>query len=317
MGFLAWYRHLLKCEETLKHPLGIAVGCFFFGLAAGWCNENTSGGAFLLVLFFTISTLLKKEGRGRIKPFMTTAALGVFAGVMAMALCPGIRYRLDVEQEENFSGLAGLLSRIYKITVTVREQLGELFIILVIIMVILVLQRKFLDWKSIVTNSAVIFLLASIATSYALILIPPTTARAHYGAGVFLMAACLNAFAQLERNELFVKTLQYGFVAVLCLWLFTTYFENLVNLYRINRETNERIEMIQEEKNKYGEDAQVVLPQLRPEFDNPYTTAYNSDITEDADSWINLFYEKYYGVDSVIAIPREEWEELYGEGAQE
>ena len=131
------------------------------------------------------------------------------------------------------------------------------------------------------------------------------------------MAAGLNAISQLERKELFVKTLQYGLVSVLCLWLFFTYFENLVNLYRINRETNERIEIIREEKNKYGEKAQVVIPKFRPEFDNPYSAAYDSDLEDDAGFWINLFYEDYYGVDSIIAIPRDEWDELYGEGEKQ
>lgn len=54
MGFLVWYRHMLFRDKPVQHPLGTVIGGFFFGLAAGWCNENTSGGAFLLTLFFTI-----------------------------------------------------------------------------------------------------------------------------------------------------------------------------------------------------------------------------------------------------------------------
>lgn len=317
MGYLIWYCYLLRRMDELKHPIGAAIGCYFFGLVAGWCNENTSGGALLLLLFFTVTALWQKENKKSLKPFMITGILGILSGLMAMVFCPGVRNRLGAIESENFTGFAKILSRIYKITVNVRELFGELIIIFVIVMIILVLQKKFRDWKSIVTNASVLFFVAAIATSYALVLIPPMTARAHYGAGVFLMAASLNAIAQLERKELFVKTLQYGLASVLCLWLFSTYFENLVNLYRINRETNERIEIIQEEKNKYGEEAQVVIPQYRPEFDNPYSAAYGSDMEDDAGFWINLFYEDYYGVDSIIAIPREEWDEQYGEGEQE
>ena len=36
-------------------------------------------------------------------------------------------------------------------------------------------------------------------------------------------------------------------------------------------------------------------------------------MTDDPDFWINRFYEFYYHVDSVTAVPREEWDELYGE----
>lgn len=317
MGFLTWYRYLLKKMDELKHPIGVAIGCYFFGLVAGWCNENTSGGALLLVLFFTMAALWQKEDKKHIKPFVITGTLGVLSGLMAMVFCPGVRNRLGAIGGENFTGLPKILSRIYKITVTVRELFGELIIIFVIVMIILVLQKKFCDWKSIVTNSSILFFVSAFATSYALVMIPPMTERAHYGAGIFLMAAGLNAIAQLERKELFVKTLQYGLASILCLWLFSTYFENLVNLYRINRETNERIEIIQEEKNKYGKEAQVVIPQLRPEFDNPYSAAYNADLEDDAGFWINLFYEDYYGVNSIVAIPREEWEEVYGAEEQE
>ena len=316
MGFLVWYRHMLERTDKWRHSIPVAFGSFFFGLAAGWCNENTSGGAFLLVVFFTGAYLWNQEGRQKIAPFMITSAMGVLTGVMAMALCPGIRYRIGQTEEEVLTGAARILSRIYKITITVREQFGELFIILVIALVILVLQKKIQDWKSIGTNTSVLYLLAAIATSYALVVIAPTTARAHYGAGVFLMAACLEAIAELDRRELFVKTLQYSFVTILCLWLFTTYFENLVNLWRIQREDRERIEIILEEKSKNGAQSSVVIPQLRPEFENPYSTAHDSDLTEDKDHWINSFYEVYYGVDSIIAIPREEWDELYGNGEQ-
>ncbi len=70
-----------------------------------------------------------------------------------------------------------------------------------------------------------LFAVAALATSYALILIPPTTARAHYGAGIFLVIACIQAIVQLDRKDLFVKTLQYSLTAILCLWFLTTYSE--------------------------------------------------------------------------------------------
>lgn len=314
MGFLTLYRYLLKHADTLKHPVIAAIGCYFFGVVSGWSNENTSGGAFLLILFFTAAYLWQKKDKKAVKPFIVTSLLGVASGLMAIVLCPGVRYRLQGVDQENFSGFAGLLSRLYKITVHVRELYGELLMIFVVVMVLLVLQKKLHDWKSIVTNPVLFFLVASVATSYVLVLIPPMTARAHYGAGIFLIAAFLEAVGQLDKKELFVKTMQYGFVGILCLWLFSSYFENLVNLYRIQRESNERIEMILDEKEKSGEQANVVVPQLRPEFDNPYSAAYSGDMSDEPDFWINQFYEEYYGVNEVTAIPREEWDELYGEG---
>ena len=34
---------------------------------------------------------------------------------------------------------------------------------------------------------------------------------------------------------------------------------------------------------------------------------------DDKDYWINLYYEIYYDVGNITAIPRDKWEELYGE----
>ena len=58
----------------------------------------------------------------------------------------------------------------------------------------------------------------------------------------------------------------------------------------------------------------VVLPQLREEFRNPYSNMHDSDLTDDKDYWINHFYEIYYDVGNITAIPRDEWNERYGEG---
>lgn len=345
VGFLVWYRHLLDRENAyVHHPVPTAILGFVFGLAAGWCNENTSGGVFLAWLFFTLIYLMgwrigndekvdldsekgnaegeqnKKPSLGtrirlRMQGYMITSGIGIACGLLAMVLCPGIRSRVG-DSEETFTGIAKLLSRFYKITVSVQELFGEVLIILLIAVVILVLQKKLKNWKETVTNEAVIFLIVSIATCYALIVIPPPTPRAYYGAGVFLFIACIQAINDCDRKEFTVALLKYGLVSVLCLWLMFTYFNNMINLWRINRENNERIEIIQNSSVENGGNGTAVIPQFREEFKNPYSTAHDSDLSEDPDNWINLFYESYYGVDSVIAIPREEWDERYGDNEE-
>ena len=79
------------------------------------------------------------------------------------------------------------------------------------------------------------------------------------------------------------------------------------------REENERIAMIQADKADPNGDGIVVVPKLREAFENPYSNMYLSDLEDDKDYWINHFYEIYYDVGNITAIPREEWDELYGE----
>ena len=37
-------------------------------------------------------------------------------------------------------------------------------------------------------------------------------------------------------------------------------------------------------------------------------------VTENPEAWTNTVTREFYGKKSVVAIPREEWQELYGEG---
>ena len=76
---------------------------------------------------------------------------------------------------------------------------------------------------------------------------------------------------------------------------------------------NERIEMIKADKADPNGDGIVIVPKLREEFANPYSNAHLSDMTDDKEYWINIFYEIYYDVGNITAIPREEWEELYAD----
>ena len=52
LGFVTLYRHFLEAPQKLRHGALAAGGMFLYGIAAGWCNENTSGGGLLLVLMF-------------------------------------------------------------------------------------------------------------------------------------------------------------------------------------------------------------------------------------------------------------------------
>lgn len=315
LGFVTFYRHFLDRADVVKKQVLVAIGTFFFGVLAGWCNENTSGGGLVLVLLFAVNFIWdrKKEGKRAIYPFMISGVAGMCCGLLGMVTAPGVRNRSQMMGDEEYTGLVGLLSRVYKTTVTVRELFFELFVILIIALVILFLQKKIKGWMDIRRNESVLFLIAAAATAYALILIPTPTDRAFFGAGIFLMIAVIQAIVDGADKELALQTATYSLVSVLCLWLFFAYMENLVNLARIYREENERIEMIKADKADPNGDGIVIVPQLREAFANPYSNMHESDMTDDKNYWINIFYEIYYDVGNITAIPRDEWEEKYAD----
>lgn len=315
LGFITFYRHFLNHPEKIKHAVPLTVGSFFFGVLAGWCNENTSGGGLLLVLLFAVNFWWdqKKACRKSLYPFMVSGILGMCCGMLGMISAPGIRNRSDTMSEGAYTGIVGLLSRTYKITINIRELFLPVILITTIVIVFLVLQKKLLEWRQIRRSETVLFLLAAAATGYALAIAPTPANRAFFGAGIFLFIACIQGIVDVTDQELIVKAAKYSLVSTLCVWLFFTYMDQLVNLARIYREEHERVEMIKADKADPNGDGIVVVPQLREAFQSPYSNAHESDLQDDKDYWINLFYEVYYDVGNITAIPREEWEELYGE----
>ena len=318
LAFFTLYRHFLEREEAVRHQGTLALLLFLFGIAAGWCNENTSGGGLLLVLMYSLNFWWekRKEKQKGIYPFMIAGVTGMCLGILGMIAAPGVRKRSATMSEDQYTGLVGLLSRIYKTTVSVRKLFFALLVVITILFVILVLQKKLKTWTQIRTNDSVLFAVAFVATSYVLALIPTPQNRAFFGAGVFLMTACIQGIVDIREDETVISAIKYSLVSILCLWLFFTYVENLVNLARIYREENERIELIRADKADPEGDGIVVIPQYREAFRTPFSVAHDSDLTEDKDYWINLFYEVYYDVGNITAIPRDEWDEFYGDKEQ-
>ena len=316
LSFFTLYRYFLEKEEAVRHQGILALLFLLFGIAAGWCNENTSGGGLLLVLMYSLNFWWekRKEKQKGIYPFMIAGVTGMCLGILGMIAAPGVRKRSATMSEDQYTGLVGLLSRIYKTTVSIRELFFALLVVITILFVILVLQKKLKTWTQIRTNDSVLFAVAFVATSYVLALIPTPQNRAFFGAGVFLMIACIQGIVDIGQDEMVISAIKYSLVSILCLWLFFTYMENLVNLARIYREENERIELIKADKADPEGDGIVVIPQYREAFRTPFSNAHDSDLTEDKDYWINLFYEVYYDVGNITAIPRDEWNARYGDG---
>ncbi len=314
LGFVTFYRKLLNTEK-IKHPVLSVIALVLLGVAAGMSNENTSGGAFLLVLFFTVNKILTNKEHGirvknSIRPHMIAAHLSILLGLALLVLGPGARNRKEVVDTSNFTGIVKYASHFYKITASLYEIFAGLFILIIIAIVILAVQKKFASFRDVRNHPGIVFLTAGILVCYAMVVIEPTSDRVYFGASVFFIIAFLNLLQSIDLKENFCRVLRYALISVLCFWFFFTYVENLVNLARINREENERIEIL-EKAAESGNIDDVVVPKYRPEWDNPYTTAYKNDMEDDAFYWINTFYAEYHGINGVYAVPRDEWEENY------
>lgn len=310
LGLTTLYRKALN-NPTLRHPVLAALLFLILGVVAGISNENTSGGAVLLLLIYTLEKILKNKKnnisiKNSIKLYMITAIGGTIIGLFLLVFGQGSQNRKGGMSDGNFTGFAGLLSHIYKISVSMKELFTPLIMIIVVAIVILCVQHYYHSFMDILSDEGCVFMFVGIAVCYVMAVIDPSQNRVYFGGSIFFIAAAVSFIQNIRYTEEIYKVLRYSLTAILCLVAAYTCCISLINLFRINREENERIALIKEAAAN-GE-YEVVVPNYRPQFETPYSTAYENDMTDDPDYWINIFYENYYGVGRIIAIPRAEFD---------
>lgn len=277
------------------------------GTAAGWCNENTSGGCLLALL---IAAAVRKRRGARVPlPFLAGLA-GNAAGLALMVLSPGERLRASYATDENYSGLLGLLARFQKITLTIREYYGVLLAVLLVTAVILRVQNNRRGLKR-TALCGFLFL----ATSYALIAARQTQPRAFFGAGLFLILGIAGGIREvMQDREKLIQAAFWSLLWVLLLQFAFVYADNATNVGRIWRDERNRVAYIREQA-ALGR-SELTVPMVHTDFYNDYSAIEKMEMTDDPDYWINVFYEEYYGIASIRAIPYEEWEELQATDAE-
>ncbi len=299
MGFITCFRYFLKKEEQIKKPILVAILMLLLGVIAGWCNENTSGGGILLVLLF--SYLFWKQKK-KVYIWMYAGVLGQIVGFLFMILAPGTENRKQY-MEEIHTGLYAIASRWLKCTITIRDNFWILLAIFVVVFVFVRLQK--VQWRTNLNSS--VFFFAFLATCYALVLTPEPVVRAYFGAGIFLTTAVVQGIVDVTEQDIYVRTIKMSAIILFALSMFFTYLESGANLARIYRECEERSTYITEQAAAGEKD--ITVPMLRPDFETIYSDAYNSDLEEDSGYWINVAFASYYGVNSISAVPREDWTE--------
>ncbi len=343
MGYLTLFRQGIHQERVKKTGVRKILFCpiiFLLGILAGWCNENTSGGGILMVLLMVGYEVVRNRKsndlgqsadavtssperkniaaswRQTIRPWMICGFMGQCIGFLFMLLAPGNMVRAGFQTEEH-SGWFAYVSRFQKIILAIRENFLILLVLVIVLLVIIWYQdkktvnsiedakdvRKFCQFN----HNAINWLITFAATCFALILTTEPMPRAYFGAGIFLMVAAAQLFVNVTEREKAFAALKSSLIAVGVLIFFFQYVESGAHLMRIYREFEERDAYLTQKAEEGA--VEVTIPMLRPDFDNPYTYAYDSDVEEEKEYWINIAYAGYYGLDWVSGVPREEWTE--------
>lgn len=305
LGFVTLLRKAVR--ENWKKGIGFSIGIFFFGLAAGWCNENTSGGVILFILLMILWKWYENKNFSAVRSYMVTGLIGAVIGFITMIASPGNRSRAEVTEEAH-TGLLALMARFLKITINIKDY----YLILVFVYVVIAIaiayrtgnKKKFFESAA----GMLLFGFLFLATVYALIAVPDSHIRTYYGASLFLMTAIVSGFAWIANEgfkEDLVQIMATSLVTLFGIFLIFTYVTEGANLARIKREFNERDAYLAEMAK--GEEMVIEAPMLRPNWKTRFSAAYEADITEDKFNWLNMFYSEHYGLWYIIGVDRESW----------
>lgn len=167
----------------------------FGGFLAGWCNENTSGGAILFSIILVGIFTIKKV---KLQRWMFG---GIFCSLISftfMILSPGNAQRKTYFLDDR-AWYNQLISHFQLITNNIFNNYKYLFFVIAIVTVVTLvfhMSRKYLVLSG-------VYLLTSIAIFYALILSPANNGRAFFGGSVFLIITCVSLFSEImvQRTE--------------------------------------------------------------------------------------------------------------------
>lgn len=322
LGFMTLAEKLHEKEvrtgKTLKN-IPVFIGFFVFGVAAGWCNENTSGAALLFILYLHVRCRIRT---GKLSPLLLCAAAGNIAGLFIMVSAPGNAIRSSYRTELH-SGLVGLSARFMNITMTIRDYFFILIVVFFAEMIVLILQAQDGRDKDLKKRleRPLLFAFLFLAASYALLLTSATQPRAFFGAGLFLLVAVIQGMQECMLSEkqagksVLMRSACWSVLAFLLLHFTFTYIECGGNLVRIKRDVNERFAYIEEQKAAGEED--ITVAQVHPSFFNDYSAIEEMELSEAWQYWTNVGYAEYFEVSTVCAIPYDDWAVMTGRETQE
>lgn len=302
LGFITCLRYFLDTNRVIKRKVFVSFFLFILGCLAGWCNENTSGGAILIAFLFLFRYFTQNK---KFPLWAYTGFAGLLSGFLIMVLAPGNKARGTLMlAEEAHSGLIAYVSRFLKIS----KAINSYMMIYVCIIVVLGTYLIYNGLKVKELYTIIIFGFAGLATCYVLILTPEPMPRAYFGANIFFTIAAINCINMIKKDNIALYSLKTGVIIAATIWMFLSYMENGANLARIQREVNEREEYILEQTS-VGND-NLTLPMIRTEFETKYSFIYQNDISTDKDFWINEVFRMRYGIKTLKVVTRDEWDKI-------
>lgn len=280
-------RFLQGKSEKWSKP--IAAGFLLFSFFAGSYSETVSAAViFVAVQLIVLDVLYNKR---KISVYNVASVSAAFLGYVSIYLAPAQWMNKSVAMS-----VKSLFNNI--ITATERyESFGVLAVIYVVLLVVCICEKT--DGKTIWLS--LVFVLGSLAANYIMVLAGYYPERSAVGAVVLLIVAdgiLVVCTAKTERYQAAAVSMLLVLLLVTTPHLLKGVRDVATTWLRISE--NEAIILESREKGDLDVDLPVFYPATK------YSVIYDAKYLdmENPESWPNRAMAKYYGVNSIIGIPR-------------
>ena len=288
--FIKSYYSDTSGESKLK---GFAL--FFFGIIAGWTNENMC----MALIFFIVAlfVLLYIEKR-KIPLWMKLGLLGVIIGAAFMLLAPGnyVRIERDFSWQNNLSFLGLMYNRMKNMMAIFMPYLFPM--VIVYILAIFVHQKYTAKSNESLKKIrlSLLFLTSSAVGFAAMIASPTFPLRATFGVVTFLIIAVCILLANIHLSKNYIKIIGYMILAIGVLFFAYDAYKKYSTIRHVRGIFDEREAYVLEQKSKGI---------VNVTFTETYSVEdkyWLFDFSEDENNWLNQQYRKYLGIESVKTI---------------
>ena len=311
LSFLyVYHREIIEEHVFTKTKLMIFL-MFALGILAGWCNENTSGGALLIVLGYLGWQFYTKR---KLSLWMFTGVAGNAIGLALMALAPGNKIRATYFARSTWSLPRKAMTGI----ITIFEQMKENLSLFLVILILLLVLYAYISQDKKRVYLSVVYFISGMATMLVLAISPAALdyGRSYYGAVLFLIIAFSMSLPNYKVNIRFSPIYSVLYVILVC-----TFFMNVMvgvsDVFLSKLDLTKQYSYLVEQEKKGN------INNVFPDISYSNTTKYSaysnhlSHVKTNSDAQVNRSVAKYYGLESVRSVSEKDWDNIYRNGNPE
>lgn len=311
LSFLLPYHRYIHDRKQPKSPRLWFVLMLVGGILAGWCSENTSGGALLLVI---CALCYCKYHKYKIPVWMFSGLSGIVIGLIGLVAAPGNYVRMQRIIDKGTPGagrdLFATASRFFRCTRFIYDSSMIVIAIFLLLFILRAIYNK--DKKSL--WFPVIYFVVAMAMLYVFVLSPVSlNHRAMLGVVVFIITGAMYCLAGIDVSNPVPKFVSVSLSAILCVPFFSTFIIGSMDIVfsgmlAKRRDDSIRASIAMGVKNVITYKLQFPEQMIKTTY-NPLYGLEEESIN--SKYRMNPRISKYYGINSIAATDYDTWERLY------